>query len=518
QETDRQWTDSTGRFTIQGRLLEVKDGFAFIRNTAGKSIKIPVARLSKKDQEFVKGGRNPFEEVKESAAAGDDAGINQRGSAIWGSPQEVQWDRADQVTSAAGVAWKVPPGPGALEFEAKRAALSGKTTFHEHMHPLVINPLCRRAVVGYTVSFAVPKPLTRISLVDLVTGKSVHSEQVEANMRPLALLDNGGAILMVGAGDGRGGYETKDQLQIWRFRGKKIIRSPSWVPYPMDKKDFGKQRNALVVNAKQIRDHLVLTLSDKGHLVLWDILARRPIWHLRLNSRNFAMDVSVDRKQLAVVDNKTLMVMETESAQILGSTALPADTHVGWPRVAWAPSGKRLLFTSMGDIRVLDVQSGQWVQEISFPGGPIAPNGLAYPDEEYALLNNRLLVHLPTKIKVCDYQNAGSIRCCGGVSFIAINGGERGLLVPAKFPHPAAEKMLQKAKDDPSLFLIHPGVAVAIDVTGVGGQHRAQAEQGLRKAAEASGYKVDRSSPIKIIGAISGPKQEAVSYILNENC
>jgi hypothetical protein len=73
--------------------------------------------------------------------------------------------------------------------------------------------------------------------------------------------------------------------------------------------------------------------------------------------------------------------------------------------------------------------------------------------------------------------------------------------------------MLEQAQSDPSVFLIHPGVSVSIDVSGVTGQHQQVVRQGLEKAAQASGYKVVQSAPIVIAGSISGPKQEAVSYI-----
>ena len=60
-------------------------------------------------------------------------------------------------------------------------------------------------------------------------------------------------------------------MQIWKFSGKKLVRSASWVPYPMDKEDWGKQQNALVVWAVSIGENQVLTLSDKGHLALWNL-------------------------------------------------------------------------------------------------------------------------------------------------------------------------------------------------------------------------------------------------------
>ncbi|MCO8123259.1 SHD1 domain-containing protein [Stieleria sp. TO1_6] len=516
QESTREWTDSTGRFKITGTLLEVSDGNAMIKNTDGKTIRIPITRLSKPDQEFLNGGENPFQMVESESPTTESAGSPSASgagvdAALWATPKPVNWDDANQFSSLAGVQWQVPDTDGSLGFEPKRAALPKKSTFHENLQPLAINVKSRRAAVGNTVSFGVPKPQSRLSLVDLVTGKSIHSNPVEGHMRPLALLDNGSSVLMVGCGDQRSGYETKSELQLWRFDGKTIVRSASWTPYPNDK-DRGRA-DAEVYAAEVLDGSRVLTISDKGHLVLWDLSNRKPIWHARLSERNFAMKLSVDRSLLALFDEKTLMVLNPETAEILGSTALAANTPTGWCRVAWSPSGNRILLTSIADIRVMDIKTGQWSFEFSLPGGPVATDALSYPDERFALLNNRLLVDLESKIQVCEYSGASQIESIGGMSFIAVQTNAGGVLVPAKFPHPAAEEILETAQKDPSLFLLHPGVAVSIDVSGVSGQYQQTAKQGLEKSVAASGYQLKESSPIKIVASISGPKQEAVNYI-----
>lgn len=512
----REWTDSTGRFKVTGKLLEVQDGNALIENSQGKKMRIPISRLSKADQDYLKRDPNPFEMVDKpngSAASTDQSasGNAPTSAAPWTGPKTVNWDVAESFTTLAGVQWQVPDPNGGLGFTPKRAALPKKSNFHEHLHPLAINTVCRRAVVASSVSFAVPKPQTRLSLVDLVTGKSVHSEPVEAHMRPLALLDDGNTVLMVGCSDQRGGYELKSEIQIWHFSGKKLLRSASWIPYEKDK-DRGRN-DADVVAAEVLDSNRVLTISDKGHIALWDLPRREPLWHGCLSERNFAMALSVDRKQLALFDEKTLMVVDPATAQILGSTALPQSTHTGWCRLAWSPGGNRLLLTSINDIRVMDVQTGNWAFDFSFPGGPVAPNAASYPDENFALLENRLLVDLRSKIKVCEYRDATRLETIGGTAFAATFTDGGGVLAPVTLPHPEAIQMLDKALEDPSLFLLHPGVAVSIDVSAVPQAYRQAAQEGLEKSVAASGYQVSSTSPIRLIASITGPKQEAVSYI-----
>jgi hypothetical protein len=166
----------------------------------------------------------------------------------------------------------------------------------------------------------------------------------------------------------------------------------------------------------------------------------------------------------------------------------------------------------MSELRVLDLSSGEWTQRCSFTGGPIAAYGLDYPQDDFALVDNRVLIHLPSQIKLCEYRDAKIISTVGGKTFIAIQDAERGLVVSAPLPHPAAEKILAQAQDDPSVFLIHPGVEVSIDASGAG-QWSEPVAAALKKAATESGYEVVDESAITIAGMISGPKQEAVSYI-----
>jgi hypothetical protein len=522
-DVEREWSDASGKFKVVGRLVEVKDGVALIKSKEGKTLRVPVAKLSKKDQEFLENSDSPFEEVdsRDDSAKADrpaaEAGSSESPVAAadgynWSSPLTVRWGEAKELDAMADVEWKVPlPESGKLDFQPKRSSLAKKSNFFEKTHPLAINPLCKRAAVGYTVSFNVPETLSRLSVVDLAAGKSVNSEPVAANMRPLAVLNDGASVLMVGAGDEHHEGETPDQLQIWRLSGKTVARSATWTPYVKEKEDFGKKKNAAVVCAIPARENLVLMCSDKGHLALWKLDVRKPVWHVQL-SNNFAVAASTDRSLLAVVNDKTLMVVKTEDAEIVGSTSLGPDAHVAWPRVAWSPSGKRLVVSYATTVRVLDVEKGKWLFEYTAPSGLAATQDLSCPNEDYALLDNHLLIHLPTKIQVCEYSGAGEIDTIGGTSFIAMISEAGSLLATGEFPHPAATKMLEKAQSDPSLFLIHPGVAVSIDVSGVG-QHQQAVQQGLEKAAKASGYTVAASSPIVITASITGPKQEAISFI-----
>ena len=51
----RKWTDRSGRFSIRAELMEVKDDQVVLKRPDGKTISVPLMRLSRRDQDFVVG-------------------------------------------------------------------------------------------------------------------------------------------------------------------------------------------------------------------------------------------------------------------------------------------------------------------------------------------------------------------------------------------------------------------------------------------------------------------------------
>lgn len=521
----REWSDSTGNFSITAKLLEMRDGTVYLENEQGKTLKIPMERLSQSDQEFLAGGNNPFEMVEErggGSTRGSAAAASSRaatadtasGMDIWDTSMEMDWSDAEQIPLVAAGEWNVSaPSAPPMEIADKPTPLQKKTSFHEKMTGMAVNLSRGRAVVGYSVSFGVSEPKTRLALIDLKSGKAIHTAAVTAAMKPLAVLDNGSTVLMVGSGDGRSSHEKHNELQLWKVKGKSIERSASWIPYADQPGRFGRTEMVRVMKAEVVSDDRVLLLGSNGRLALWNIVQREPIWFADMNDKNLAFSLSADRSLVAMFNDKSILVADPQTGEIIGSLSLPDQTRVGWNRICWGPDGQQLLISSVGDLRVIDVTRGEIVQDVHLGDQPIATNGLEHPDADYALLNGSTLVHIPSRIRVCEYRELGQVSVHGETSFIALSSGDGGLFVPSKFPHPPARQMLQQAQDDPQTFLVHPGVGVAIDISKVSGGHAQKVQANLAKAVEASGYKLDPSSSIKITAEVSGPKQEAVSYI-----
>jgi hypothetical protein len=57
----RRFVDNTGKFNVMARLIRVDGDTAVLQNEAGKEISVPVKRLSKDDQRYIKSQAQPLE-------------------------------------------------------------------------------------------------------------------------------------------------------------------------------------------------------------------------------------------------------------------------------------------------------------------------------------------------------------------------------------------------------------------------------------------------------------------------
>lgn len=506
----REWTDITGRFKINARLVEVRDGIAFLENSSGQTIKIPAARLSQADQRFLEVGANPFEVVGGPEPESMDAVAGSGASDGNWMATRVDWSRVREVVPDFS-RWRAPLANTVDGFVLRRASLPKKSNFHERPHPIVVNSSIGRAVIGHTVSFAVDQPMTRIDLIDLQTGRSVHADPIAANMKPIALLDDGNSMLMVGVARRSDDGETGDVVQRWKLRSGRLRATPSWIPYPDENKSFGRTENASVVAAAAIDDDTFYTIGENGHLAVWNSNDGRPAWHLRMSERHFDVALSPAREMMAIVDEKAVLLVESKTGFVLGGTRIPEAGSFNWPKIRWSPDGQSLYVGSGGRMHRIDALTGDWIEAYDVPTRSLN-RPVEIPKADFAMFDQKTLVHLPTGIDVATYNGIDSLAIVGDDAVVVVQDQAGGLVAPVKFPTPRAIEMLDVALSNPTSFLVYPGAAVSIDVSDVPAEYRDRVERSLDQAATAAGYDVRGEAPLRIVGQISDPYQDAINF------
>lgn len=73
----REWTDSTGEFSVEAELLQLKDGKVRLRRKDGRTITVPLSKLSKKDLQYLAAlARSLKKPPAEESASNEPVGAN----------------------------------------------------------------------------------------------------------------------------------------------------------------------------------------------------------------------------------------------------------------------------------------------------------------------------------------------------------------------------------------------------------------------------------------------------------
>ena len=68
----RTWTDSTGKYKIEAELVEVRDGTAYLKRADGKTVSVPLTKLSETDRNYLGSlGRDEDEVERGSKPSGE---------------------------------------------------------------------------------------------------------------------------------------------------------------------------------------------------------------------------------------------------------------------------------------------------------------------------------------------------------------------------------------------------------------------------------------------------------------
>lgn len=506
----RLWTDSTGKFKVEASFVEKKGDSVVLAKEDGKKLTIPIAKLCEADRSFLEGleAANPFAEMDES---GDSEGDSPKSSGRTGG--SIKWGDVETIEILGGDHWEVPISESSgLGFDPKKVPLPKKSHFFENIHPLAINLSAKKVALGYSTSFGVDAPYSRIVIGDLTTGKMVSSENTQSLMKPLCLLDDGTTILMGGTDDKGDG---PDVIQEWTLKGKKIAKGNTWIPFEADldvktQGGGGNREAAHVAFAVPLKSNLVLMCSRKGHMACFDMSTKTPKWHAALGEAP-AAGFNADNSLIAFPNSNKIVVLKTDTGELVGQISIQDKGHLPWPKVAFSPSGKKIGLAAWDRVLILDVEKKEWIQEMSFPGTNVG-NAFAFPDEDHVLFDNRTLIHWPTRIQLWTILESHTTAVHGDVAFLCCNTDAGGILFPTKLPTTTAKEKLVAAQKQSDLFVVRPGAAMGVNINGVPQQYQAEVKAGIEKAIEAIGCKISPNAEVQVVAGITGPKQEAVSY------
>lgn len=508
----RTWTDSTGKFSVEATLADIKDGQATLKRTDGRTVTLPVERLSQADQDYLKelqkaaAESNPFEPAQPAAPPAKPAPTGPPASAgDWSGVRTIVPGQP-----APNWAWTPDPEPKVASLTAQPIPLRGRQgRAFESPRCVVFSPSQGRAVIGHIDGMPGHATATRFEWCDLTKGRTVGGQAMPIHAVPLGLSPDGKRLLTRIDGFLHG---SKARLDVWAWNEEKLEHVVGWTPSGSQ-----EQFERDIVFAGWTDNEHVVAVNLKGKLTLWKLAPLQAVYTLEVlpNSRPA---VSPGGKYIAVMSSGGLEFYRAGDGELAGRLT---DASADGASLFFRSDGAQLALLRPRQMMVWDLAQGKQVRDIAVPEISLAPHSDAvrWVADNYVLLAGTRLVDIERRIVLWEYsyedaRTAESVATLGGylwfVTTDASNQSQR--LVPCVLPHDEAAAVAAPL-DAESLLAVKPGVSVSLEIqVEATEEQRDTIRQSLTAKLEQNGMKVTPGQPVQLVARVVTGATKEIEY------
>lgn len=540
----RTWTDATGKFKIEATFVKQDGDQVELKRTDGKTVKLPFAKLSAADQDFVKklnsendpdnpfkveeeaDKDNPFKSVAPAAKPAMPAGgvkpaakpndpfSNPDESLIKISPVKNASGASELIIDAPASFKYVPdPAPASTTsapnrgFKLSQIAEEGpghSNDFWDHIKGMLFDEARQQALVCFLFEHPGKTKKTRLERLDLAKGESLGVIESPVNFVPVDF--DSTTQLVLGRSDNFHGG-TKDRIDIWEVSGETLKHQLSFKPY-----DTGKQHGWKDVNwAKFVGANHIGTLGGDNRFILWETKSLKPVYAATLWAGSEPA-LSGQGKYLALITKDGAYVLESQSGNVVAKLAGQPGY---FPKLSFRPDGKQLACASFDRLTVWDMTTGQIASEVYYPQH-MSPEEIYWPEDGTVLISagsQMRLIDLEKKIVLWTYNMGEPTAQFGGRIWSVLSShGDGKTLVHVQMPD-AAAKQMQASLSGKDLLSLKPGMSVGVFINvALGEPDRVKIYNHILAQLKEAGIGVDQNSPISIEAATEQGETESVTY------
>ena len=516
----RTWKDATGNFSVKAKLIEFDDKNVKIEKEDGRVVSIPIEKISEDDLSYLAdleknataendpdnpfaGGTRPTEtEDSLEDADGFDLDFKRGSRRNRSRTKSASYARIDTNGNPVVLAandWNVKP-----DGQVRAAALKGKRAtfprsnsehnFHDDERFLISNsnlPLCG---LSRSNPFRDHSDLYLVRMSDSKLIAQIRIPAKKTNL--LALSPNGNSVVTLSDAMGH----NSGRMSLWKVDGRKMKNAMNWDPDSLFRSFALDTPQALFVDDQK------LLLIGKP-VVLLDCESGNTIYSF--DRRPGQVAVSSGQKQIAVVSNSSIFVVESQSGETLGQLEEP---YQGIDALAFSNDGQKLagMNKSSGSIWIWDMVSGELANELS-----VSPEGfrtrLQWIDNQFLLVGNKHLVDSISRSKVWEFSvSRKGVKKSNGKYWKL----DEGRLSQSNIgPVNLADKTLQF--DPEELLLLSPGTKISIEISGKLPFDRTavtEIKDTLAEELEKNEFVVDHDASIKLRLSVTKGKKETTEY------
>ena len=273
-----------------------------------------------------------------------------------------------------------------------------------------------------------------------------------------------------------------------------------------------------------INDRVVIAKGKKQEYIAWDFVEKKELYRFRIGSFFDApLVVSPDRKHLIVPEDGNVRIVDSVSGETMYSFNVP-DRHVSGANVN--AEGTKLAALTERNIYVWDLTTENPAPEVyaaPLMGSPFQSR-VDWVDDDHVMgqnSRNRTLYRLSLELPVWSYEmdvqhyfmnkDPYKSRMIDGKIFYVAEPAGRGSIAVGcvSLPGPAVDETTQNI-DRKSLMVLKEGTPVAVDASGTTDPDRV--EKWLIDVIERTGWVYDPDAELLMVAEMGQGKSQTVEY------
>jgi hypothetical protein len=520
EDAPRTWSDGSGRFSIQAKLLQRNETHVQLGTADGRKIAVPVVQLSQGDRDYLKS-------LETASAQKNKPAVEPRPS--------------------VPVVVATPPGPELLQRDASTATAAKGATLPDTMDPmelstnqppqgLPVDPVGDATPLVHGVLKVAPcdaydkvsQPYVVDGSLGLVALSITRNKADEPDSRRgrvfLGNLQSGKVDVVC---DVPGGFQLLDfepdsgrSLAVSGFdtlsRGGDLVLFDGLADGKMEPL-FRRQLPGMekpgfkpLVNWARLLSAEHAACVVDSDLYVWNLRTAKLLARIdKMDSSHFPA-LSPNRRYMAVPRSGGAVVLDVVDMNPKG--VIPFGTTLT-PGVVFDPQGRRVGLTTGNQFLVWDCVEGHPTSEATLPanlGGQLL--GWLAPDS--LLTGTGKLIRTDLEMTTWSYSISGSVEAQalpGGVLLAKkVQGCE---IASMPIPHAASEKAaaeLQRGGD--AMMLVRPGSKVSLDAEVPADMDREEMIAALREALAPTGWQIVNRAETTIVAQIGRGEKQELSY------
>lgn len=494
-EESRTWTDASGKFSVEAKLLEFKNGEAILLTNDGRKLTLQADVLSNTDQAYLKNmADNPF-------SGGEK--VSDEPTGLFAKSYEIA--ELPTVGKRVLLTETQLPDPMTIKeslqlptFEVFAQKISKQDAYAKCSAPILIDSSPPRYAVSECREENAVAP-DQFGRIYLVNSKSTKPELAVDLPGTLILLDHhiesgrtlaivnvegstlrgGDLVLLEGVAESTPKGVSKWHLPGWNQRGFK--------PKVEFARLLDKDRAIVQLN----RDMYVWNLGNgKCEFLFSDLTSTVP-------------EISPDRRLLILPGRSSASLIDLTTGKSLGEIPIAANLK---PEGKFSPDGKQLVLVSGKQFVVWDLPSGEFAQQGSFEGVPGKLYGWVASDLVLTQLQG--IVDVKNNAVLWRYSlpsSEGMLTMPGGIMLVSNDYATQSKTFFAlPVPHPPVVQIRDQLDDaSEDSLAIGPGSEVALLIEAGSEFDREEIRESLSIAAVRAGWKINPFSRTVLTATIS---------------